>query len=93
MRHQQPAFGAENHITVDMTEKFTFSNKKPNLQVVETDEKGVFNFHFPQDAEGLEGFARAVKVMELIQDGATDPSQLKPLVTIPAEVRTPRCCR
>lgn len=79
---------AENHITVDITDSFTFSNKKPNLQVVETDEKGLFNFHFPKDAEGLEGFDKAVSVMQLIRDGATDPSQLSPLVSISAEVRS-----
>jgi hypothetical protein len=69
-----------------MTEKFTFCSKKPNLQVVETDEKGMFNFHFPKDAEGLEGFDRAVAVMEKIRVGATAPSQLPPLVSIPATV-------
>lgn len=71
---------------MDITDTFTFSNKKPNLQVVETDEKGLFNFHFPKDVEGLEGFDKAVSVMQRICDGATDPSQLPPLVSIPAAV-------
>ena len=78
---------AEHHIAIDITERFTFSNKKPNLQVVEAEEKGVFNFHFPANAEGTEGFDLAVRVLQHIQQGSTDASQLPPLVSIPAAVR------
>ena len=54
---------AEKNIIVDMTDKFTFTNKKPNMQVVDTDEKGVFNFHFPSNAKCEQGFEKAVSLM------------------------------
>ena len=54
---------------------------------MEAKEKDVFNLNFPGNAEGIEGFEQAVRVLELIKQGSTDASQLPPLVSIPTAVR------